>query len=287
MIYIHRDWSKVPDELKAALKTAAEELDAISDPKERKQYIKDHSAAWTAVRDQLISMSDGKCWYSEAKEAVSRYQVDHFRPHGRSKQAIKSYADGYCWLAFEIENFRLAGMLCNTVNQEYSEQSVGKGDWFPLVDPAARATLATRNITAETPILLDPTDPEDPGRLWFQDDGSVVADPNLDEDVRAKVETAIQCLGLRQSMLNGRRRSVLRRCRRAIDRYKSINRKPKGTRTPVEVKVLEEARNELLAMSAPSAEFAAAVRCLLVTNGLRFFVIQDELKPLALSAEDV
>lgn len=26
-------------------------------------------------------------------------------------------------------------MLCNTVNQEYSEESVGKGDWFPLADP--------------------------------------------------------------------------------------------------------------------------------------------------------
>lgn len=287
MIYIHRDWSKVPGELKAALQKAVDELDAISDPEARKQYIKDHSSAWTAVRGQLSAMSDGKCWYSEAKEAVSRYQIDHFRPHGRSKQAAKTYADGYCWLAFDIENFRLAGMLCNTVNQEYSEESVGKGDWFPLVDPAARATLATRNIKAETPILLDPTDPEDPGRLWFQDDGSVVADPDLDEDVRLNVETAIRCLGLRQSMLNGRRRSVLRRCRRTIERYKKVDRTAKGVRTPTESAVLEEARSELLAMSAPAAEFAAAVRCLLVVNGLRTLVVQDELKPLALCAEDV
>lgn len=287
MIYIHRDWSKVPEDIKAALKEAADKLDAISDPKARKKYIEEHSSTWTAARSYLSAMSNDKCWYSEAKEAVSRYQVDHFRPHGRSKQAAKTYQSGYCWLAFEIENFRIAGMLCNTVNQEYSEESVGKGDWFPLVDPAVRATLASRNTKAETPILLDPTDPDDPGRLWFEDDGSVIADPDLDENVRQNVEMAIQCLGLRQSMLNGRRRSALRRCRRSIDRYKNVDRIPKGTRTPAESAALAEARSELLAMSAPSAEFTAAVRCLLVANGLRTLVVQDELKPLALNAEDV
>lgn len=287
MIYIHRDWSKIPAEITAALKEAAEKLDAISDPQARKKYIEDHSSTWTAVRGHLSAMSNDKCWYSESKEAVSRYQVDHFRPHGRSKQAAKTYAGGYSWLAFDIENYRIAGMLCNTVNQEYSEESVGKGDWFPLVDPSVRATLASRDTKTETPILLDPTDPDDPGRLWFEDDGTVVADPNLDEDVRLRVEMAIRCLGLRQSRLNGRRRSALRGCRRAVERYKRINRIPKGARTPAESAMLEEARSELLALSAPSAEFAAAVRCLLVTSGLRALIVQDELKPLAINAEDV
>lgn len=145
MIYVHRDWERVPEDIKTVLKTAAAELEAIADTDARKSYIHANREKWSTVRDYLSGMSHGKCWYSEAREAVSRYQVDHFRPHGRAKQATKDYYEGYSWLAFDIENFRLAGMLCNTVNQEFSEESVGKGDWFPLIDPSKRASLQDRN----------------------------------------------------------------------------------------------------------------------------------------------
>lgn len=287
MIYIHRDWEKVPEEVKAALKTAADELEAIADAKARKDYIKDHSSAWTAVRDYLSGMSYGKCWYSEAREAVSRYQVDHFRPHGRAKQAQATFDEGYSWLAFDLENFRLAGMLCNTVNKEFSEESIGKGDWFPLTDPSTRASLQNRCIGRETPILLDPVDPDDPYKLCFNEDGNVIPDPDLPTPHQIAVEEAIGYLGLRQSRLNGRRRSVLRRCIRAIRRFKDVDAVPKGSRTDRDIVNLNEARGELLAMSAPSGEFASAVRCLLIDYGLRHLVSRDELKPLAFKEEDV
>lgn len=287
MIYVHRDWDLVPDEVKVALKAAAAELDAIADAEKRKAYINDNRTKWSAVRDYLSGMSHGKCWYSEAREAVSRYQVDHFRPHGRAKQAAKDYSEGYSWLAFDAENFRLAGMLCNIVNQEYSEESVGKGDWFPLLDPSTRASILNRSTARETPILLDPTDPEEPYWLWFDQDGNVVPDPELSERRKAQVEHAIVCLGLRQSMLNRRRRSRLRICLRAIRRYKEADAVPRGERTPRDVANLDEARGELLAMSAPTGEFAAAVRCLLVANGLRHLVRREELVPLSAGAEEV
>jgi hypothetical protein len=240
-----------------------------------------------AVRSYLSGMSHGKCWYSEAREAVSRYQVDHFRPHGRSKQAATQYSEGYSWLAFDIENFRLAGVLCNTVNQEFSEHSVGKGDWFPLVDPACRATLKSRDTSKETPVLLDPTDPDEPYKLWFDEDGNVAPDIKLSPDQRASVEQAIVCLGLRQSRLNERRRTVLRRATRAALRFKDVNRVPMGTRNVRDTAYLNEARAELLAMSAPTAEFAAAVRCLLLAYGLRQLVRTDELTPLSMPDDQV
>ena len=287
MIYVHRDWDQVPDEVKVALKTAAAELDAIADAKKRKAYINANRTKWSAVRDYLSGMSHGKCWYSEAREAVSRYQVDHFRPHGRAKQAAKDYCEGYSWLAFDAENFRLAGMLCNTVNQEYSEESIGKGDWFPLRDPATRASIQSRSTGRETPILLDPIDPEEPYWLWFDQDGNVVPDPELTEPRKALVEQAITFLGLRQSMLNRRRRSRLRICLRAIRRYKEADALPRGERTARDTANLNEARGELLAMSAPTGEFAAAVRCLLIASGLKHLVRREELVPLAVAAEDV
>ncbi len=287
MIYVHRNWDTVPDDVKAALRQAAAELDALADLEQRKEYINANRDKWAAVRAYLSGMSHGKCWYSEAREAVSRYQVDHFRPHGRSKQAAKQYSEGYSWLAFDIENFRLAGVLCNTVNQEFSEDSVGKGDWFPLVDPARRATLQYRDTAQETPVLLDPTDPDDPYKLRFDEDGNVAPDSEIPADQRAAVEEAIICLGLRQSRLKERRRAVLRRATRAALRFKEASRVPAGARTVRDTANLNEARAELLAMSAPAAEFAAAVRCLLVAYGLRQLVRTDELAPLAMAHDQV
>jgi hypothetical protein len=287
VIYVHRNWDTVPDEVKAALQQAAAELDALADLEKRKAYINANRGKWAAVRAYLSGMSHGKCWYSEAREAVSRYQVDHFRPHGRSKQAAKQYSEGYSWLAFDIENFRLAGVLCNTVNQEFSEDSVGKGDWFPLADPARRATLQNRDTVQETPVLLDPTDPDDPYKLWFDEDGNVAPDSEMPAEQRAAVEEAITCLGLRQSRLNERRRAVLRRATRTAMRFKDASRVPVGARTVRDTANLHEARGELLAMSAPSAEFAAAVRCLLVAYGLRQLVRTDELAPLAMAHDQV
>lgn len=287
MIYIHRDFEKVPDEVKTALKKAAEELDAIVDIDARKTYIEEHSKAWTAIRQYLEVMSHGKCWYSEAKEGVSRFQVDHFRPHGKAKQGLRDCCEGYSWLAFNIDNFRLAGMLCNTTNKEYSEESVGKGIWFPLADPARRASLQDRDISIETPCLLDPIDPEDPYKLWFNEDGNVIPDWSLPPKQREEIEKVIGYLGLRQSKLNGMRRSTLRRAIGAIMRYKDVDRVPKGDRTPRDIKNLNEARSELLSMSSPSGTFAAAVRCILVANGLKHLVRTDELKPLQLHDEYV
>jgi hypothetical protein len=282
LIYVHRNWQTVPDQIKAALLQAAAELDSLADVEQRKAYINANRHKWAAVREYLSGMSHGKCWYSEARESVSRYQVDHFRPHGHAKQTAKQYSSGYSWLAFDIQNFRLAGVLCNTVNQEYSDETVGKGDWFPLTDPTRRATLDNRDTGMETPVLLDPTDPDDPYKLWFDEHGNVAPDGEMPPAQQAAVEEAIVCLGLRQSRLNERRRATLRRASRAAQRFKKVKIVPLGMRTERDTQIINEARAEMLAMSASTAEFAAAVRCLLVAYGLKQLVRPDELAPLAL-----
>ncbi|HZZ87488.1 MAG TPA: hypothetical protein VFE13_04045 [Caulobacteraceae bacterium] len=164
-------------------------------------------------------MSHKKCWYTEAQERVSRYHTDHYRPHGRAKQAEKSYSEGYCWLAFDIENYRIVGMLSNTQNQEYSDETVGKGDWFPLQNPASRATWENRNLGAETPILLDPTDLDDVDKILFNDNGEAAPRPELPAAEQERVQEAIRHLGISQSQLNGARRGKWRECVRRINKY--------------------------------------------------------------------
>lgn len=281
MIYIHRDWEAIPREIRDNLEAAALALDAITDIDERKAFIAQNTDKWAAVRAYLCEMSNGKCWYSEAREKVSRYQVDHFRPHGRAKQAPKNYSEGYSWLAFELDNFRLAGMLCNTANREYAEGTTGKSDWFPLADPTKRACLASPDHSKETPVLLDPTDPDDPCKLAFSDDGNVAADSDLAPEVREHVELSITYLGLRQSQLNGARRTTWRRCLKKIKQYSRIAKKKKGERTADESQLLLEFREELLGMSRASSEFAAVARSCLKANRLPQFVVSDELLPLA------
>lgn len=286
MIYVHRDWSVVPPAIKDALIAAAKLLDDIEDVDARKKFIKDNADKWSAVRDYLGGMSHNKCWYSEAKERVSRYQVDHFRPHGRAKQALKLFAEGYSWLAFDLENFRLAGVLCNTANQEYSTNTVGKSDWFPLADPTKRACMVNRDCGGESPLLLDPVDPDDPCKLVFNDDGSVQADLDLPPDVQSEVLLAIGYLGLSQAMLNGARKGTWRRCTNAITKYNRIAKKRKGERTQGETETLLELREELVGMCRASSEFAAVARCCLRAHKLDQLVVADELLPIVLNNQE-
>ena len=217
---------------------------------------------------------------TEARESVSRYQVDHFRPHGRAKQELKKFAEGYSWLAFDIDNYRLVGMLCNTLNQEYSEVTVGKSDWFPLLNPDKRANLGARDISVESPLLLDPADPDDPAKILFNDAGEIDAAEELDEDVKENVRLAVKYLGLTQSQLNNGRKRTWRSCSRAIIKFNRVAKKPKGTRTQEESLTLNELRDELLGMSKSSSEFSAVARCCLIANALSQLIIRDEMEPL-------
>lgn len=284
MIYVHRDWSKIPPEALETLKSLSKALDELPEKNARKQFIKDNALSWAAVRPYLLEMSHGKCWYTEAKERVSRYHVDHFRPHGRAKQAEGEVVEGYCWLAFDVENLRIAGVLSNTQNREYSDETVGKGDWFPLVDPTKRATLTNRNTSLETPILLDPTDPEEVQRIVFNEDGRAQPAVEQDEPTYRLLNDAIRILAIDQDALNGARRSRWRQCKRLIDMYSRIARKPKGDRSAEEALIMAGLASELMGLAKAQSDFSSVARHCLSVNRLGAFVIRDELMPLSIDA---
>ena len=276
MIYVHRDFSKIAPEKLAALKAVSDALDAIDDPAERKAFIDANRAAWSTVRGELEAMSFGKCWYTEAKEGCSRYQTDHYRPHGRAKQAAKSYAEGYCWLAFDIDNYRIVGVLANTQNQEYSEETVGKSDWFPLLDPATRATLNNRSIDLEVPLLLDPAKEDDPDKIMFNDNGEAHPADQLTDGEKAWVQDAIERMGIKQEKLNGLRRKVWRDCQGLISVYDRFFKKPTAEWTADDRKSVNELAGKLRAMSSCRAPFAATARHCLKSNRLGDLIIKDE-----------
>lgn len=283
MIYVHRDWSKVPQAKLDRLIALSEELEKIDGKAARKAFIKANAAAWSDVRGELEAMSFNKCWYTEAQDVVSRYQTDHFRPHGRVKQAEGEFAEGYCWLAFDVDNFRIVGVLANTQNQEYSEETVGKGIWFPLADPSVRASLAHPSREHETPLLLDPTDLADTDKIEFNDRGEAHPAAHLDEEAKVVIDQAIVRMGIRQDMLDTARRAKWRDCLRTIDKYTRFIRKPKGARSAEEAITIDELAQELITMTSAESEFSATARCCLLSRRLGMFIVRDELNPLKIT----
>lgn len=276
MIYVHRDLTKISQDKLDAIKSVSDDLDKIADPVARKKFIADNQAIWSTIRGELSAMAFGKCWYTEAKEGVSRYQTDHFRPHGRAKQAAGVITAGYCWLAFDVENYRIVGVLANCQNQEHSEETVGKSDWFPLLDPSTRATLDNRSTDAEIPLLLDPINEDDPGKIAFNDNGEAHPSDDLPEQEKVWVRDAIDRMGIKQDQLNGLRRRVWRDCVGRIAKYDRIIRKPPAERTPDDQATLRELAQELRGMASCRAPFAATARQCLISNRLGTMITKDE-----------
>ena len=102
-------------------------------------------------------MSYGKCWYSESDCVQSFRDVDHYRPKKQAKRNDTESDEGYPWLAFSWDNFRLAAQRSNQINRDDdTDEPVGKGAWFPLMQGSKRATWDDRCVADERPALLDP-----------------------------------------------------------------------------------------------------------------------------------
>ena len=100
----------------------------MPDDQSMQAFIANRSAIWRQLRPILEGISNEKCWYSEARDKVSYWEVDHYRPKKL-----------YPWLAFDWKNFRLCGAKPNRK----------KTDEFPLEDEVSRATLAAPDTARE------------------------------------------------------------------------------------------------------------------------------------------
>lgn len=150
MIYVRLDSAKIPAEWLARAEHFTRNLEVIQDAEERKRFIEAHAGLWREVKCNLLEMSHGKCWYSEARDDVADWHVDHFRPKTE-----------YQWLAFDWRNFRIAGAIPNRK----------KSNHFPLPNGCRRACWTDRNCAEEACLLLDPTDPNDPNFMTFDETG--------------------------------------------------------------------------------------------------------------------
>ena len=90
-----------------------DELKAAPDAAVRNKIIDDNRAVWGKLKEWLLSLSHQKCWFSEAKDCFSHWDVEHYRPKKSAKDADGTTHEGYWWLAFDWQNFRICGNAGN------------------------------------------------------------------------------------------------------------------------------------------------------------------------------
>jgi hypothetical protein len=225
------------------------ELDGAATKAERDWIVSHNSAVWRELKPWLLQRSEGKCWFSEARDYFSHWDVEHYRPKSAAKNADGTVrADGYWWLAFDWHNFRICG---NVGNRK-------KGAFFPLRPGTHQATSTDRNIEDEFPLLLDPTRLEDTLLLSFDENGDVKHLAGLDEWNKTRVEESIKRYNLRKhEPLMEARRDVWSKCVREVNLCQNLMNEVSKSPSATKKEAVKQQMLKILEMAAFGAEFSA------------------------------
>jgi len=233
-------------------------LQAAGKRDERNALIDANSGHWGALKEWLLVLSGGKCWFSEVRELYSHYDVEHFRPKKEAKALDGAERDGYWWLAFDYMNFRACG---NVGNRK-------KGGWFPLRHGSLCSTYAAPCEESEARYLLDPIDDDDVSLIAFDEEGKVIPAPGASDWEQQRVQETVKRLKLNEHVpLAEARRKVWQTVDGLIkDFHKAKARCGAGTNPAAKAK-LTEVRGRIREMTDPAAELSAVARwCLLLRN---------------------
>jgi uncharacterized protein (TIGR02646 family) len=255
MIHIDTEGKTPPPEWLSRAEAVTRDLDNAKTPQERREIIERNRQLWGELKGWLLSLSHNKCWYTEARNDSSHFEVEHFRP---KKWNDKTF-EGYWWLAFEWTNYRVCG---NAPNRK-------KGAFFPLRSDSRRASSDRRHLVEdELFCLLDPTEADDPSLLSFNENGDAIPMPGKDgwDEERAKV--SIERFGLNDlpQLCEGRRR-VWTQCRRLLNELRELHEKHTKSPTANSRARIKEKTIQLRSKTKFDQPFSATARECLYASG--------------------
>ncbi|MEW6210939.1 MAG: hypothetical protein AB1631_21420 [Acidobacteriota bacterium] len=237
-----------------------EHLKAAPDVEARRRIIDDNSAVWGELKDWLLSLSHGKCWFSEAKDCFSHWDVEHYRPKKSAKDADGTEHEGYWWLAFDWKNFRICG---NAGNRK-------KGTYFPLREGSRRATFQNPDLRFEIPQLLDPADEDDPNLLSFNVEGRAIPAPSIDDEWdKLRVTYSVKRLNLDFPPLMDKRKTVWNACWTRIQEYRDELAKyhASGGKNLIALNQFKEKARAIREMLRETEELSAVARACVLSAG--------------------
>lgn len=277
MIYVRRNAGLIPAKLLEKAIAAQQELEKLP-AEQRADYIRANSQIWREFKSYLSEMSHGKCWYSESPEVQSHLDVDHFRPKLEARRDEKVCdRPGYDWLAFSWENFRLSAQLSNRlVRNEETDETDGKGNWFPLVEGSPKACWDDRCIDNERPILLDPTKAEDVRLIEVKADGRMGPSNYCYGTNKARVDKSVIRLGLNLPRLKAARIRVMREIEGLADILGTMLAASDGDDSFADKAAVDPLIDALQAKTHPQEPYAAAARSQLRMMGLGDLCVAPE-----------
>ena len=153
----------------------------------------------TAEPESAGAVLENYC--ESAVVSPSQGQIEHFRPKSSVRQTRQQpkIRPGYYWLAYCWENLLVICGGCN----------VKKSDLFPLEDPSRRARSHHDDITAEDPLLVDPSSSNPRLDIRFKSDAPI--------GITKRGRTTIKLLGLDHPWLSEERRVWLDRLQRYVE----------------------------------------------------------------------
>lgn len=250
------DWIKKSNEI-------LEELKKEPDAKKRKAIIYRNKTHWRdkGLLEFLKDLSDGKCWYTEAKFTAEYPHLEHFRPKScaRNENWEKCH-EGYWWLAFDVENYCLSKPMPN----------VRKGTYFPLRERAMAVCEPGISVTRESPMLLDPTSDEVGELISFNALGQ--PEPNsrpaidLDEWDITRVNFSIKRYGLDENGLCNRRKELWVSIVNLFSEYAECGLKAKRERCVESAGKAKRIKVELSNFLDPKHEFTSLVQACFKSN---------------------
>lgn len=231
----------------AKAKALTDRLKAAGSKAERDRIIDENSSVWTEIKEWLSTFSDGKCWFSEARETYSHYQVEHFRP---KKEAREPDRDGYWWLSFDYRNYRLCGGVGNAK----------KGSYFPLREGTNPALCKDDNCDDEAPLLIDPTVLKDVMLITFTEGGKAEpAEPDGWQHQRAYCSIKRYKLNDYQPLVTARA-NVWLQCQFDVDELIVLLAKQKANYSPSREKEIELLVARLAERAKPSTPFSSVAQ---------------------------
>ena len=88
MRYIPLRDSEPPQDWRDKAADLLQQLQEAGSHEDRCRIIDDNAQTYRELRDWLLTRSHGKCWFSEAKDLFSHWDVEHYRPKKEAKDLV-------------------------------------------------------------------------------------------------------------------------------------------------------------------------------------------------------
>ena len=236
-----------------------DKLVAEPDVAKRNEIIDAHSAVWGKLKQWLLGMSHDKCWFSEAKDCFSHWDVEHYRPKKIPKDGFDpNIHHAYWWLAFDWTNFRVCG---NAGNRK-------KGAAFPLRTGCTRCA-PLGDLRSEIAMLLDPAEEDDPVLLSFNMVGEAIPAAHVtDAWERSRVTYSVDRYNLDFPPLVDKRKTVWAECWNRIQEYqRELSLYKKDPTNAVARIGVKQAAKSIREMMTPEKELSSVARACVASSG--------------------